>query len=108
MRKTHTMGPDGDDAAAPRLTAFTISKGIELNNPLDPASGETGNLLYIMDESYIAKEGIGSHMALAVKEMFGDMNLLEKLQELGKKYSHFMEVGSCAVFTNIGYGAIPN
>ena len=37
-------------------------------------------------------------MALDVKEMFGDMNLL-KLQELGKKYGHFMEAGTCSVST---------
>ena len=35
---------------------------------------------------------------LDVKEMFGDMNLLE-LQELGKKYGHFMEAGTCSVST---------
>jgi hypothetical protein len=26
--------------------------GVELNNPLDPASGETGNILYVLSEVY--------------------------------------------------------
>jgi hypothetical protein len=34
-----------------------------MNNPMDPASGETGNLLYIMSETYAAPGGIAAHFA---------------------------------------------
>ena len=44
MRSAHTFGK-GDE---PCLLKYYIAKGKELNNPMDPKSGETGNLLYIM------------------------------------------------------------
>lgn len=64
MQASHTVGLDGDDAVAPRVLHFHIAKGAEKETPLDPASKETGNLLYIMSETYAAMEGIGKHMAM--------------------------------------------
>ena len=95
MQSTHVMGLEGDDATAPRLLKFYIAKGKELNKPMDPASGETGNLLYIMGESYVAAEGIGAHMAKATAEWSGMPDLGPKTE----KYGVFMEAGSCTTFT---------
>ena len=96
MRKSHVLGLDGDDATTPRLLEFNISKGEELNNPMDPTSGLTGNLLYIMSETYAAAAGIASHMAKGSTEWPG----MAKLGEMGAKYGVFMEAGATKVFTN--------
>ena len=98
MQKSHAMGLEGDDTAAPRLLKFYIAKGKELNNPLDASSGETGNLLYIMSEVYAAPEGIASHMAKGGEEWPG----MKELGGMVEKYGVFMEAGACSVFTNLG------
>lgn len=98
MRKEHVMSLTGDDTKKPRLTSFSINKGKELNNPMDPGSGFTGNILYIMSETYVAPEGIASHMAKGAAEWPG-------MKDLGpncEKYGVFIEAGSCSVFTNLG------
>ena len=102
MRSSHVMGLEGDDAVAPRLTSFYISKGEELNNPMDPASGKSGNLLYIMSETYAAAAGIGSHMEKGTKDWPG----MAKLGEMGAKYNVFMEAGTTSVFTNLDGGVL--
>ena len=98
MRGSHVMSLEGDDADKPRLTSFSINKGKELNNPMDPSSGFTGNLMYIMSETYVAPEGVASHMAKAGAEWAGMPDLPVKHE----KYGVFMEAGSCSVFTNLG------
>jgi hypothetical protein len=34
------------------LRSYTISKGPELSDPLDPDSPETGNTIFVLDEFY--------------------------------------------------------
>ena len=96
MRASHTMGTAGDDAEKPRLTSFYIAKGKELNDPMNPESGETGNLIYSMSETYAAPTGIAKHMELATKDWPGMASLPEKAE----KYGVFMHVGAASVFTN--------
>jgi len=98
MRKSHVWGLEGDDAATPRVTSFSINKGKELNNPMDPASGETGNILYVMSESYAAPTGVAAHFAKGPAEWPG----MAQIGDLQAKYGIFMEAGACAVFTNLG------
>ena len=79
MQKSHSEGADGGDGTdekAPRLQEFYVAKGKELKNPLDPESGETGNFLYEMSETYFAGAGIAKHMELGgadMKEWFGKL-----------------------------------
>lgn len=104
MRSTHKCSLEGDDKDAPRLTSFSISKGKELNDPMDPTKGETGKILYQMAESYVAPTGIQSHLA-----KFGEWRgkdgtaepgtKMKELLEAGGKYGVFMEVGATKVFT---------
>jgi hypothetical protein len=101
MRKSHTMGAAGDDKTGPRLSSFTISKGKELKDPLNPESEKTGKIIYIMDETYVAPEGIKKHMELAAAEGEAETDLLPQLKAYQAKYGHFIEVGSTTVFTNI-------
>ena len=39
------------------LLSYTISKGPELSNPMDPSSEATGKLIYVLDEYYQTRPG---------------------------------------------------
>ena len=80
---------------APRLSSFYISKGKELNNPLDPKSGETGNLIYNMSETYASAAGVAKHMELAAP-----WPGMATLVGYAEKYGIYMCVGA-TVFTNL-------
>ena len=48
---------DGDVA----LLEYTVSKGPELSNPLDPSSEPTGKTIFVIDEYYESPAGIANH-----------------------------------------------
>ena len=50
---------DGDVA----LLEYSVSKGPELSNPMDPSSEPTGNTTYVVDEYYESPAGIAQHWA---------------------------------------------
>jgi hypothetical protein len=54
---------EGDTA----LLSYSISKGPELANPMDPTSELTGNMIYVLDESYASPAGIPAHWKLAME-----------------------------------------
>ena len=43
------------------LLEYTVSKGPELANPMDPNSEPTGNTTYVIDEYYESPAGIARH-----------------------------------------------
>ena len=43
------------------LLDYTISKGPELSNPLDPNSEPTGRTIFVLDEYYESPAGIARH-----------------------------------------------
>jgi len=43
------------------LRDYTISKGPELSNPLDPSSEPTGKTIFVIDEYYESPAGIAGH-----------------------------------------------
>ena len=43
------------------LLDYTISKGPELSNPLDPNSEPTGKTIFVLDEYYESPAGIARH-----------------------------------------------
>lgn len=47
------------------LRSYTISKGPELTNPLDPDSPPTGNTIFVLDEFYESPSGPVEHWRLA-------------------------------------------
>ena len=59
----------------PLVLCYAVFKAPELNNPLDPSSGETGNTLYGITEIYNGPEGAQAHMALGQQreKMFSDL-----------------------------------
>ena len=48
---------EGDTA----LLSYTISKGPELSNPLDPGSDPTGKTVFVLDEYYESPAGVTRH-----------------------------------------------
>jgi hypothetical protein len=59
MKGHPTEGPEA-------LIAYSISKGPELENPMDPASPETGRTVFVLDEVYETPAGIPRHWQDAV------------------------------------------
>ena len=53
--KGHTR--EGDEA----LLEYSISKGPELSNPMDPSSEPTGKTIFVIDEYYASPAGIARH-----------------------------------------------
>jgi hypothetical protein len=53
--KGHTR--EGDEA----LLEYSISKGPELSNPMDPSSEPTGKTVFVIDEYYASPAGIARH-----------------------------------------------
>lgn len=95
MRKSHQMTRDGDDSTKPRLTSFNIRKGPEMENPLDPDTKPTGNLLYIMSETYADAAGISKHLELVGKDI---PDWFKTMQEYDAKYCVHKDLSS-QVFT---------
>jgi hypothetical protein len=58
MAKTHDR--DGSNA----LVSYDLSKGPELENPLDPGSKSTGSTRYVLSEIYSSPAGIADHWRL--------------------------------------------
>ena len=71
MRETHHI--EGD--VEPIILCYAVLKSPELNNPLDPERGETGNTLYGITEIYNGPEGAGAHMNLGQQResMFAEL-----------------------------------
>jgi hypothetical protein len=67
-----TGHPREGDAA---LLSYTISKGPELANPLDPNSEPTGNTIYVLDEYYESPAGVPRHWEDAIAN-WGDLNAI--------------------------------
>jgi hypothetical protein len=43
------------------LLDYTVSKGPELSNPMDPGSEPTGKTIFVLDEYYASPAGIARH-----------------------------------------------
>src|ERR1017187_5021944 len=77
MSKSHDR--EGSNA----LLTYDLSKGPELENPLDPNSNSTGNTRYVLSEVYDSPAGIENHWRVsqeswsdfgAMVEMLGSCN----------------------------------
>ena len=57
------------------VLCYAVFKSPELNNPFDPESGQTGNILYGLTEIYNGPEGVQAHMELGQSraEMFSEL-----------------------------------
>jgi hypothetical protein len=57
---------------AEALLDYTVSKGSELSNPMDPSSEPTGKTIFVIDEYYESPAGIARHWQDAT-ENWSDM-----------------------------------
>ena len=55
------------------LLSYTISKGPELSNPLDPSSESTGRTTYVLNEYYESPAGIAQHWEAAMEKWADDL-----------------------------------
>ena len=78
MRETHHLNGEVE----PVVLTYAIFKAPELNNPLDPNSGETGNTLYGITEIYKGPEGAMAHMEAGQQRE----KMFSELVDLTNKY----------------------
>ena len=82
MAKTH----DRDGANA--LLSYDLSKGPELENPLDPSSKSTGNTRYVLNEIYDSPAGVENHWR-QTQELWSDFGaMVEMLAGCGTQTLH--------------------
>ncbi len=72
MAKTHDR--DGSNA----LRSYDLSKGPELENPLDPSSKSTGNTRYVLSEVYDSPAGTENHWRLS-QESWSDFEAMVQI-----------------------------
>jgi hypothetical protein len=70
---------EGDTA----LLSYSISKGPELSNPLDPSSEPTGNTIFVLDEFYESPAGVARHWQDAIGN-WQDLGALVEWSAKGK------------------------
>lgn len=58
-------GHPREGAAA--LLSYSVSKGPELSNPMDPGSAPTSNTVFVLTEVYESPEGVAEHWKQAVE-----------------------------------------
>ena len=87
MAKTH----DRDGSYA--LVSYDLSKGPELENPLDPSSKGTGNTRYVLSEIYTSPAGIENHWRQS-QESWSDFGAMVEL--LGSCETQTLHGGSIA------------
>ena len=87
MAKTHPR--DGSNA----LLSYDLSKGPELENPLDPGSKSTGNTRYVLSEVYDSPAGIEDHWHQA-QESWSDFGAMVEM--LGSCNAQTLHGGSIA------------
>ena len=71
MQETHHI----EGNVEPIVLCYAVMKSPELNNPLNPESGETGYTLYGITEIYNGPEGAQAHMKLGQsrESMFSEL-----------------------------------
>ena len=74
-----TGHPRAGDTA---LLSYSISKGPELANPLDPNSAATGNTIYVLDEFYESPAWVARHWEDAIAN-WKDLGALVELSAKG-------------------------
>jgi hypothetical protein len=79
--KWMTGHPRKGDAA---LLSYSISKGPELSNPVDPNSDPTGDTIFVLDEFYESPAGVVEHWKQAV-ETWQDLPAFMTWTAKGKK-----------------------
>ena len=87
MKSTHTV--DGDKNV--RLNSYTVLKGPEMKNPMDPSQGTTGAMFYILTEHYETPNGLKKHLEAGSKwKDIGTMQEIMGKYAVGMTYPGFV------------------
>ena len=87
MESTHTV--DGDKNV--RLNSYTVLKGPEMKNPMDPSQGTTGSMFYILTEHYETPNGLKKHLEAGSKwKDIGTMQEMMGKYAIGMTYPGFV------------------
>jgi hypothetical protein len=73
---------EGDTA----LRSYSISKGPELSNPMDPSSSPTGDTIFVLEESFESLAGVAEHWSQAQKT-WQDLGPFMEWSAKGKVYT---------------------
>src|SRR3954453_21314529 len=65
------------------LLSYTISKGPERSNPMDPSSEPTGKTIYVLDEYYQSLAGIDRHWQDAMEKWADDLGAVVQASKRG-------------------------
>jgi hypothetical protein len=60
------------------LLSYSVSKGPELSNPLDPNSEPTGKTMYVLDEYYESPVGVARHWQDGMENWADDLGAVMK------------------------------
>ena len=60
------------------LLSYSVSKGPELSNPLDPNSDPTGKTMYVLDEYYESPAGVARHWQDGMENWADDLGAVVK------------------------------
>ena len=72
------MSKSHDRKGSNALLSYDLSKGPELENPLDPSSNSTGNTRYVLSEVYDSPAGIENHWRVT-QESWSDFGAMVEL-----------------------------
>ena len=87
MESTHTVEGDKDV----RLNSYTVLKGPEMKNPMDPSQGTTGAMFYILTEHYETPNGLKKHLEAGSKwKDIGAMQEMMGKYAVGMTYPGFL------------------
>lgn len=87
MKSTHSV--DGDEDV--RLNSYTVLKGPEMKNPMDPSEGTTGAMFYILTEHYETPNGLKKHLEAGSKwKDIGAMQEMMAEYAVGMTYPGFV------------------
>jgi hypothetical protein len=90
------VGPG--ESQGPNLLHFYIAKGPEMEDALAQPPVPTGNVLYVMSETYLDGAQIGQHMEQGNTEK---AEWFKQMLEFNAAYGKHMDIGSTSNFTGI-------
>ena len=87
MKVTHTE----KGVTNVKLNSYTVLKGPEMKNPMDPSQGTTGAMFYILTEHYETPNGLKKHLEAGSKwKDIGAMQEMMGKYAVGMTYPGFL------------------
>ena len=81
MKKTHHLV----GSMEPVITSYKILKSPVYKNPMNPADGTTGEIIYVISEEYKRPAGLQKHLEMGQK--------WERIKEMNEMFGKYMGMG---------------